>query len=96
MARIKLSGIVTANDLLGGHVIYLNGDGEWTPNISESHIYPPEQSESALSSVESHSDRVVGAYWSEVEISSAGTITPVHFREKFRAVGFGGGVDVSI
>lgn len=83
-----MSGVLTANDLLSGRVVYFTSSGDWSPHISSARVYDKDDSESALSSVDSHSDIVVGAYWCDVSINDDGVPFPIHFREQFRAVGF--------
>lgn len=86
MAVKKLNGIITANDLLGGHVVYLTKNKNWSPNISDAKIFTPQQEGEALAAVAGDINKV-GIYWSQVEVVK-NKITPIHFREKFRARGF--------
>lgn len=81
--------IVTANRLTDGVVVYLAGDGTWTPWISDSHVVADEDSaahllDSAQDSVTRN--EVVEPYLIDV-IQEDGIVTPVRYREVIRAKG---------
>jgi hypothetical protein len=87
MAKRFQPGIVSANDLLSGAVIYLAADGKWVSSMSEAEfITEPERAEERLTLAESQPEIAVGAYLAPADNTDAGPV-PNHFRESFRAAG---------
>ena len=81
------SGIITANDLLEGDVVYLTNDGAWSRAFTDATVFTDIASaQSALESAGQQSDRIVGAYIADVEVRD-NEFFPSHFRESFRATG---------
>lgn len=87
MSRAFTPKVVTANDLRGGHVVYLAASGSWTPHLTEAEMLTDEaDAELRLLGALGQSGIVVGAYLAEVRTGARGP-EPVHFRERFRAHG---------
>jgi len=88
MARIFHPKIVTANDLLEGHVIYRRSDGSWSPKHSEAEVFnDAEAADAALEEAILDADEIVGAYLADARLNESGFPEPVHFREAFRTRG---------
>lgn len=86
MPRHFVPQVVTANDLLGGDVIYLAGDG-WVRDLSQAEVFTDEaEAQLRLIDAARQTDRVVGAYLADVRRGPDGP-EPAHFREAFRATG---------
>ena len=78
--------VITANDLLVGDVVYLNGDN-WVRTLAEAEVLTDEaDAEIRLLEASAQVADVVGVYLSPVD-TSQGTIQTTHFREAFRATG---------
>ncbi|MGD9919199.1 MAG: DUF2849 domain-containing protein [Paenirhodobacter sp.] len=87
MSRPFPPKVVTANDLRGGHVVYLTDAGQWTPRLAEAELLTDEaEAELRLLKALGQTGVVVGAYLAEMRAGPAGP-EPVHFRERFRAQG---------
>lgn len=87
MSRAFTPKVVTANDLRGGHVVYLTAAGEWSPQIGAAELLTDEaDAELRLLGAIGQSGEVVGAYLADVRAGASGP-EPTHFRERFRAFG---------
>lgn len=87
MAKRFQPGIVSANDLLSGAVIYLAADGTWVSTMSKAEfITDAERADERLALAETQPEIAVGAYLAPADDSEAGPV-PNHFRESFRAKG---------
>jgi hypothetical protein len=87
MAKRFQPGIVSANDLLSGAVIYLAADGKWVSTMSGAEfITDEERAAERLSLAESQPEIAVGPYLAPADNSDKGPV-PNHFRESFRAAG---------
>lgn len=87
MAKRFQPGIVSANDLLSGAVIYLAADDSWVATMAEAEfITDPERAEARLTLAERQPEIAVGPYLAPADNTPAGPV-PNHFRERFRAAG---------
>jgi len=88
MSRRTGPQIVSANDLLEGDVVYLDGAGGWTRDLNEAAIaHNAEAAEALLATASAQTDRVVGAILVEISVSACGVRKPVHYRDVFRERG---------
>lgn len=79
--------IISANDLLGGQVVYLTAENNWSARIADARIAQDADTAAIMLEVaEAQTAQVVGPYLIDVSIA-AGSPQPVHFREKFRLNG---------
>ena len=79
--------VVTANDLVQGHVVYLTATDEWTKSLARAEILTDEaHADLRLLEGSARSHEVVGVYLADVNLES-GEARPAHFREAFRAQG---------
>ena len=82
-----VSGIITANDLLAGDVVYLADNGSWSREFSDAIVFWEfDSAHSALERAELQTDKIVGAYIADVDMNGDNFL-PSHFRESFRATG---------
>ncbi|MBK5932842.1 uncharacterized protein DUF2849 [Rhodovulum imhoffii] len=82
----QVFSVVTANDLLGGHVVYLSPLGTWVPEVRDAELIP-DIARARLRLEEVTDDAsVVGVYLAEMLPGPDGP-RPMHFREVFRAQG---------
>ena len=80
--------IISANDLLEGDVVYLDGAGDWTRDLNQAAIaHDAEAAEALLATASAQTDRVVGAILVEISLSASGARKPVHYRDIFRERG---------
>ncbi|MFT7576492.1 MAG: hypothetical protein ACI9XZ_002881 [Alphaproteobacteria bacterium] len=86
MTKTFKSKIVSANDLLGGDVVYLDKDLNWTREISEAAIVNELEAADALLVNADQPGKVVGPYLLDVTWRDDG-VRPDHFRERFRETG---------
>jgi len=78
--------VITANDLLVGDVVYLNGT-EWVRDLAQAEVLTDEaDAEIRLLEAAGQVADVVGVYLITVAMAE-GTIQTTHFREAFRATG---------
>jgi len=83
MARPFRPGIVTANDLTSGRVIYLAADGQWvTRREAAERLADPARAAERLALAEAQPGRAVGPYLAPAEPGVPGAL-----REAFRAAG---------
>ena len=88
MSRRTGPQIVSANDLLEGDVVYLDGSGTWTRDLGEAAVaHDEEAGQALLVSALAQQDRIVGPALIEISISAAGVRKPVHYRDIFRERG---------
>ncbi|CAN2534263.1 hypothetical+protein [Methylocapsa aurea] len=81
--------ILLASDLAEGDVVFL-GAGGWERDLLRAKIAYDAAEAAALEAAgkaDVAANRVVDAYLVDVSVDAAGAPTPLHFREKFRAVG---------
>jgi hypothetical protein len=81
--------ILTANRLGDGLVVFLNAANVWTRNINTAVLAREPDAEAALANRGQEfeaSNHVTGAYLVAAE-RTAGTIKPLHIRERIRSVG---------
>lgn len=87
MARPYTPKVVTANDLVEGHVIYQTVDDQWSDRLIDAEVITDEaHAQLRLLDAERQDTRVVGAYLADVQVTPEGP-APAHFREAFRAKG---------
>ncbi|WP_298862626.1 DUF2849 domain-containing protein [uncultured Sulfitobacter sp.] len=78
--------VITANDLLVGDVVYLDGL-TWVRDLAQAEVLTDEaDAEIRLLEASARTAEVVGVYLIPVE-TAKGTTQTIHFREAFRATG---------
>lgn len=86
MAKKAVLQIVTANNLLEGHSVFLSAEG-WTVDHRRARIASGAEEAAALESsgrVDEDSNIVVGVYLVDVVLDESGQPEPTHYREKLR------------
>jgi len=81
--------VLTANRLDDGRVVFLAGDGSWSPQLSDARVAGDEAAESelvALGAAAERACRVVGCYLIPVT-ERDGTLLATSARERIRAQG---------
>lgn len=79
--------VLTANDLRGGHCVWMGADG-WTPDAGAAVLYEdPGAADAALADAQAQGGVVVDPYLIEAGRDAAGRPAPAHFREAFRQTG---------
>jgi hypothetical protein len=85
----KLPVIMTANDLLGGEVVFL-GEGGWTPDPAGALVASDEETATRFETrarADFQANRIVDPYLVEVAIDGEGHAQARHFREAIRLKG---------
>lgn len=78
--------VVTANDLIKGHVVYQTAEG-WSRDITEAEVLLDDANcDLRLLEATQQSETVIGPYLISVELEGEAP-RPDHFRETFRANG---------
>lgn len=86
MSRRFQSGVITANHLIDGDVVYLAATGSWVRNLNQAEMID-DPADADLRVLEASGDQsVVGVYFAEMKQGPDGP-EPAHFREAFRARG---------
>lgn len=86
MSRRFQSGVITANHLIDGDVVYLSAAGQWVRDLRDAEMID-DPADADLRVLEAASDQsVVGVYFAEMRAGPNGP-EPSHFREAFRARG---------
>ncbi|MGB5865077.1 MAG: DUF2849 domain-containing protein [Sulfitobacter sp.] len=86
MPKAFKPSVLTANDLLKGDVIYLNGE-TWVRDLADAEVLTDEaDAEIRLLDASAQVDKVVGVYLITVD-NENDTPQTTHFREAFRATG---------
>ncbi len=88
MPKRFTASVLTANNLVEGHSVFLGPDG-WTPGIEAALVAQTEEQAQELEAIGSRfvdANEVVGPYLIEVAIGDAGPI-PLLRREQIRASG---------
>jgi hypothetical protein len=86
MAKKAVMQIVTANNLLEGHSVFLAEDG-WTVDHRRARIASGSEEAAALEITgrrDEDGNVVVGVYLVDVELDASGQPEPTHYREKLR------------
>lgn len=87
MAKRFQPGIISANDLLSGAVIYMTKSGTWVTSMCEAEfIDDQDRAEARLAAAEAQPEIAVGPYLAPADNGPDGP-RPNHFREAFRAAG---------
>lgn len=87
MAKPFKPGLVSANHLVTGAVIYLSADDRWVDRPERAElITDPDRAQARLAWAEAQADIAVGPYLAPAEAGPSGP-RPAHFRETFRAQG---------
>jgi len=87
MSSSFLPKVVTANDLIGGDVVYLAADDQWVRRHKDAELLlDSAHATKRLSFAEAQQAKVVGAYLADA-VEGPNGLAPVHFREVFRASG---------
>ena len=85
MPKVFQPSIITANALLEGDVVYLNGT-DWVRDLVQAEVLTDEaDAQIRLLEASARTSEVVGVYLSPVDTAQG--IAPIHFREAFRAIG---------
>lgn len=88
MAKSAAYQIVSANDLLGGQVVYFNRDGQWTETLGDATVaHGKEAAADLLAHAEQSPHQAVGPYLVGVEVNADGRPAPSHMREVMRETG---------
>jgi len=88
MARPFEPKIVSANDLVEGHVVYLTASGDWSADHAEAAVAETQDvADEMLARARADALRVVGPYLVSVHVGAGGVPEPTHFRERFRLFG---------
>ena len=86
MAKKAALQIVTANNLLEGHSVFLSDSG-WIADHRRARIAAGGEEAAALEArgkIDEDANHVVGVYLVEVELDANGYPEPTHYREKLR------------
>ena len=87
MAKAFHPGLVSANHLATGRVIYRAASGAWVAEPGRAEfIADPETAEARLAAAAAEPQIAVGPYLAPARVGEAGPV-PAHFREAFRAAG---------
>jgi hypothetical protein len=86
MSKAFKPQIISANDLLGGGVVYLTAQYGWSDYIAEAAQAFDRDAAAALLVHADQPGKVVGPYLLDVTLDD-GTVQPDHFRERFRETG---------
>lgn len=89
MAALPHPRILSASDLAQGDVVFL-GPAGWERDSQRARIARDSAEAAALEAfgkAEMAENRVVDVYFVEVALSEDGAITPLHYRERLRALG---------
>ena len=77
--------IVSANDLLAGDVVYLDGDDGWTRTVRDAAVAnDAEAADRLLAIAAAQPGIVVGPYLADVTLGPDGRPAPSHLRERIR------------
>ncbi len=76
--------VLTANDLLGGNVVYFGADQRWHRHFRAARLLSLDTADAALLMA---GKTVVGAHLTAAEIDDNGDLQPLHIREHLRARG---------
>ena len=77
--------IVSANDLLVGDVVYLDGDGGWTRTVRTAAVAGDRDAADRLLAIaQAQPGTVVGPYLADVTLGPDGRPVPSHLRERIR------------
>jgi hypothetical protein len=85
----EIGKALTANLLRGGTVVFLDRTGAWSPAVDRAVVALEPDAVAALEQRGREAEAanlVTGAYLVEVE-RRGGTVTPLHIRERIRALG---------
>ncbi|MPQ93523.1 DUF2849 domain-containing protein [Thioclava sp. JE_KL1] len=87
MSKKFIPGVISANDLREGHVVYMNDAGQWVLRLKDAaFLDDPVIAEMWLDLANAQPEKVVGAYLAPATLGPNGP-EPAHFREAFRASG---------
>ncbi|MEO1677134.1 MAG: DUF2849 domain-containing protein [Pseudomonadota bacterium] len=87
MPRRDTPKVITANDLIGGHVVYLTEDDRWTRDPGDAELIEDEaHADIRLLDASRRSGEVVGVYLADARSGPNGP-EPIHLRELIRAKG---------
>ncbi len=85
MPRAFRPSVVTGNDLVGGHVVYLAADDGWTRELSRAEVLTDEaHAQLRLLDGQRRALDAVGVHLAEVDPAGP---RPAHLRERLRADG---------
>ena len=87
MPRQIFDQIITANDLLGGDVVYFTATATWSRDIQKAEVFSDEAiAQVRLIEAMAQANAIVGAYLMPIQHTKDGH-APTHFREEFRTKG---------
>ena len=80
--------ILTANELVSGAVVYLDGDGNWQPDIDKARRFGADAAASrdAVIAAANATGRLISVESEKIDLID-GKILPVRLRERIRATG---------
>ncbi|NAZ36376.1 DUF2849 domain-containing protein [Rubellimicrobium sp. CFH 75288] len=86
MSRRFVPKVVSANDLLEGHAVWLTEDDRWSPDMGEAELLEDEAHAQIRLLFARAQPHIVGADLVDAAPSPTGPV-PLHFREAFRTHG---------
>ncbi len=90
MAKRFRPGVITANRLIEGDVVYLTASGTWSGALQDAAYFEHEDvARLCLEQASGKTDRVVDTYIAAAERDAEGHLRPARLREVLRAQGPG-------
>lgn len=87
MSKNRTGTVITANNLLNGHVVYLDTQFNWVRDLNNAEVFINDDSVTkALIYANEQPHEIVGAYSINIDQTNIG-IESKHFREQFRSKG---------
>lgn len=88
MSKSFRPGVITANDLRNGEVVYFTAADHWSSDHTQAEwLADAAQAAQRLNRAQQDSHIVVDPYLAEAQRNAAGELEPTHFREQFRTRG---------
>ena len=88
MSKPFSPGIITANNLRDGEVVYFTVADDWSPEHTAAEwLADAAQAAQRLARAQQDSHLVVDPYWADARLNETGQPEPTHFREQFRTRG---------
>lgn len=88
MSKRFSPGIITANDLRNGEVVYFTAADDWSRDPARAEwLADAAQAARRLARAQQDTQHVVDPYLAAAQLNAAGQPEPTHFRERFRARG---------
>ncbi len=90
MAKPLPPRVVTANDLMSGHVVYMTAKGSWTSDHCEATVaFDAAAADALVEKAHADDERIIGPYLVAVSLDDIGRPHPIHLREILRTRGPG-------